>query len=64
MKAIWDDNAEPLDPNVASWQPTLFGPNAESLLKQRPLFEGGMDRTPRKQPDRFESADNHPMLPF
>jgi hypothetical protein len=54
------DDANRDDARDATWQPDLFGPGAESLLKQRPLFAGGMDRGRKLAPARPDQPD----LPF
>ncbi|OAI40552.1 hypothetical protein AYO40_04685 [Planctomycetaceae bacterium SCGC AG-212-D15] len=42
------------------WQPSLFGgPGAESVLRQRPLFEGGMERS--KAP-AVEAREDQPEM--
>jgi hypothetical protein len=39
------------EPCDDGWQPSMFGPGAESVLRQPALFPGGLDRgEPRERP--------------
>ena len=59
MRVIFDSTDDSPDGDEA-WQPSLWGgPGAENLLRQRPLFEGGMDRG---KPARAEVREDQPEL--
>jgi hypothetical protein len=68
MRVIFDD--QPDDRPPLKWQLLLpgFGPGADCVLTQRPLFEGGMDRSQRASkpvdgPGLFEELEGECQPP-